>query len=59
MIYEILTDTVSIDGKYAVITGGTYDEYELVICYLIGDETKEPYCKFEAKYIINGNKTYQ
>jgi len=57
MEYEILQDTV-VDGIYGVLQGGTYSEYDLVVCYLL-ETPYEPYCKFEAKYIVLGSKAYE
>lgn len=56
MIYEIAKDT-TVEGTYGVLYGGTYSEYDLVTCYLLG-QSEEPYCKFEARYIIFGPETY-
>ena len=57
MEYEILKDTV-VDGIYGVLNGGTYSEHDLVVCYLL-EVPEEPYCKFEAKYIVLGSKAYE
>jgi hypothetical protein len=57
MEYEILKDTV-VDGIYGVLEGGTYSQYDLVVCYLL-EVPEEPYCKFEAKYIVLGPKAYE
>jgi hypothetical protein len=57
MIYEITKDTI-VDGSYGVLYGGTYSEYDLVTCYLLG-QTEEPYCKYEARYVLFGPETYQ
>lgn len=57
MIYEILKDTV-VDGKFGVLIGGTYSELDLVECYLLGGP-EESYCKFEARYIVEGPSVYQ
>jgi hypothetical protein len=58
MKYQIEKDTI-VDSKYGVINEGEYLENDLVICYLIGDLDKNPYCLIEAKYIIFGHEAYQ
>jgi hypothetical protein len=58
MTYSITTDTIFDNGKFAVLDGGIYDQYDLVICYLVDGE-KEPYCKFEARHIVLGQEVYQ
>lgn len=35
---------------------GDYDENDLIQCSKIGEV--EPFCIFEAQYIVNGNKAY-
>ena len=57
MEYEILKDTV-VDGIYGVLEGGTYSQYDLVGCYLL-EVPEEPYCKFEARYIVLGPQAYE
>jgi hypothetical protein len=57
MTYSITTDTI-FDDKFAVLEGGIYDQYDMVVCYL-KDGIKEPYCKFEARYIALGPQVYQ
>ena len=56
MTYSIAPDTI-FDDKFAVLEGGVYDEYETVTCYL-KDGPKEPYCKFEARFIVLGSQVY-
>jgi hypothetical protein len=56
MIYEITKDTI-VDESYGVLYGGTYSEYELVTCYILS-QPDEPYCKFEARYVLFGPETY-
>lgn len=46
------------NNMYGVISGGTYSENDLVLCYLLSDINKEPYSKFEARYIILGDTIY-
>jgi hypothetical protein len=58
MTYSIAADTILENGKFAVLEGGIYDQYDLVICYLV-DGIKEPYCKFEARYVALGQQVYQ
>jgi hypothetical protein len=57
MVYEIAKDTI-VDGIYGVLLGATYSEGDLVTCYLIG-HSEDPYCKFEARYVVFGPETYQ
>ena len=57
MTYSIAADTI-FDDKFAVLEGGIYDQYDFVICYL-KDGAKEPYCKFEARYVALGQQVYQ
>jgi hypothetical protein len=57
MEYEILKDTV-VDGIYGVLDGGTYSQYDLVVCYLL-EIPYVPYCKFEARYIVLGSQAYE
>lgn len=40
-----------------VLSGGDYDESELVPCCLIGET--HPYAQFEAKYIYYGPSIYR
>lgn len=37
---------------------GEYDEGDLIVVYRADDPTKEPYSKFEAKYVVYGNEAY-
>ena len=57
MEYNIEQDK-EVNGTYGVLVGGTYSEHELVTCYLLSDPNKDPYSKFEARYIILGDTIY-
>lgn len=37
---------------------GDYDEGDLITVYNSGDPNREPYCKYEAKYVVNGQSVY-
>jgi hypothetical protein len=57
MVYEIAKDTV-VNGIYGVLFGGTYSDYELVTCYVLG-QNEEPFCAYEPRYVVFGPETYQ
>jgi hypothetical protein len=51
---EILTDAPVPNTEYQVKTGNTYEETDLVLCYLNTDPIKLPIVQFQANYIVTG-----
>lgn len=51
---EILTDAPVPNTEYQVKTGASYEETDLVLCYLNTDPTKLPIVQFQANYIVTG-----
>jgi len=52
-MYELVTDqTVFREPSYKVLEGGTYNDYDLVICYKI--DNPEEQVQYLAKFIATG-----
>lgn len=60
MKVQIKQDQIVVDApEFAVLDAtGQYDENELITVYKVGDTAKEPYSKFEARFIAVGGETY-
>ena len=52
-----LVDDQLVDGNdtLAVISGGSYNDTDLIKVYLVGDPYKTPFCLLEARCIVKSS----